>query len=256
MFKNQLLSEEVMTKWIECLELAVNMSTKLKSEIKKEMEKEDEIDEVAHEEYDQRFDSANKLLQITMDSCGFFMRTYKDKIEQTVINKFGGIFYNITKNSQNEDELHFSLCFYADLMENCCEPTFTQGAEQVLSSCLNFWTNIAKDTNSIHTSAFLVGVIAKRMDKNTFSKYLPTFAPKLLEIINHPENFSEERAELTDNAIGALGKICLFQLTMDNQDSSTIMNKFLSLMPIWHDNVEAQAINKMFLEEINKKNEN
>jgi len=256
MFKTEIIAEEVMTKWIEALELAVNLSTKLKMETKKEMEKDDEIDEVAQEEYDDRFESANRLLQITMDSCGFYMKLYKQKIEQTLINKFGGIFYNITKSSQQEDELHYAMCFYADLMENCSEPTFTQGSVEVLNSCINFWNNLAKDINSQHTSAFLVGVIAKRMDKNTFKQYLPTVVPKLVEVINHADCFNEERAEFTDNAIGALGKICLFQLTMDNQESVDMMTKFLSMMPIHHDSVEAQAVNKMFLEQINSKNEN
>jgi len=77
-----------------------------------------------------------------------------------------------------------------------------------------------------------------------------------LEVINHGECFSEQRADFTDNAIGALGKICLFQLPMDKQESVEVMNKFLSMMPIHHDNVEAQAINKLFLQEINNKNTN
>ena len=34
------------------------------------------------------------------------------------------------------------------------------------------------------------------------------------------------------------------------------MNQFLSLMPIHHDSEEAQAINKLFLEQINEKNPN
>ena len=77
-----------------------------------------------------------------------------------------------------------------------------------------------------------------------------------LNIINNPESYSEVRAECTDNAVSTLGKICLFQLTMDNQESLSVMEKFLSLMPIHHDPTEAQTLNKIFIEQIGAKNPN
>jgi len=121
---------------------------------------------------------------------------------------------------------------------------------------LAFWTDEIKEINTQHSCAFLTGVLAKKMDPQVFSTYLPTVVPKLLNIINNKDCWSEERAEFTDNAIGALGKICLFQLSMNNQESVQVMNQFLSLMPLHHDSEEAQAINKLFLEQINLKNPN
>ena len=43
MFKTQVISEEVIKKWLEALEISANLSIKLKLDIKKEMEKEDEM---------------------------------------------------------------------------------------------------------------------------------------------------------------------------------------------------------------------
>ena len=71
-----------------------------------------------------------------------------------------------------------------------------------------FWTDEIKEINTQHSCAFLTGVLAKKMDPQVFSTYLPTVVPKLLNIINNKDCWSEERAEFTDNAIGALGKIC------------------------------------------------
>jgi len=255
LLKSQLITEDVINKWFEALNLASNLAIKLKLEIKKEMEKEEEIDEQADEEYNERFESANNLVQNVMDTCSYFMKTYGTTLEQAIINKFGAQFYAITKNSQQEDELHYAMCFYADLMENCSETTFNQASVEVMNFAINFWNNYAKDINSQHTVAFMVGVLAKRMNNSVFASYLPTVVPKLLEIVNHSECYSEERAEFTDNATGALGKICLYQLQMDQKESVDVMNKFLSMMPLHHDSVEAQAINKLFLEEIGKKNE-
>lgn len=131
MFKTQVIAEDVIKKWLETLELSANLSIKLKCDIKKEMEKEDEIDEDMQEEYDERFEQANRLLHIVMDTTGFFMKLYKTQMEQIIINKFGGIFYNITKQSKQQDEVHYAMCFYADLMENCSQETFNQGSQEV-----------------------------------------------------------------------------------------------------------------------------
>lgn len=255
MFKSPLISEIVMTKWFEALDLSMNLSIKLKSELKTEQSKEEEIDEAAQEEFDERFEAANQLLQIVMDTTCMFMRLYKENVENIVINKFGGAFYNISKNATNEEEIHLSLCFYADLMENCSETSMLQGYEGVANSCLGFWPN-AKDINCQHTCAFLMGVLAKRVPADKFMQYLQVTVTRLLDIVNHPECYGEERADFTDNALGALGKICLYQLTMDHQDSVGLMDRFLGMMPLHHDSVEAQAVNKMFLEEISKKNKN
>jgi len=158
LFKTQLITESVIDKWFEALSLAANLSVKLKTEIKGEMEKEDDLDDQANEEFDERFDAANSLLNDVSDSCGFFMKIYGTVLEQAIINKFGGFFYNITKNSQHEDELHNAICFYTDLMENSSEVSFTQGCAEVMNCGLNFWNNIAKDINSQHTVAFMIGV--------------------------------------------------------------------------------------------------
>jgi hypothetical protein len=167
------------------------------------------LDEAAQEEFDERFESANQLLQIVMDTCSTFLKLYKENVENIVINKFGGAFYNISKNATNEEEIHLALCFYADLMENCSEVSMLQGFEEVANSCLNFWPK-AVDINCQHTCAFLMGVLAKRVPAPKFAPYLQMSVTRLLDIVNHTECWSEERADFTDNSLGALGKICKF----------------------------------------------
>jgi len=255
MFRSPLISREIMNKWFETLDLSMNLSVKLKTELKAEQAKEEEIDEAAQEEFDERFEAANQLLQIVMDTTSMFMKLYKENVENVIINKFGGAFYNLSNNSTHEEEIHLSLCFYADLMENCSETSMLQGYEGVANSALNFWPK-AVDINCQHTCAFLMGVLARRVPAAKYAPYLQMTVTRLLDVVNHPECFGEERADFIDNALGALGKICLYQLTMDNQDSISLMNRFLGMMPLHHDSVEAQAVNKMFLEEINRKNQN
>lgn len=190
-----------------------------------------------------------------MDTLGTFMKLFKEKAESTCINRFGGHFYSISKNSTNDDELHYAICFYADLLENCSEQSFVQGVDEVAKTVMNFWPKV-NDINMEQTCVYTMGVLAKRATKAQFQQFLPTCLQMTINILNHTESYNEERAECTDNAVSALGKICLFQLEMDNQESLAVMDKFLSLMPIHHDPVEAQALNKIFIEQIGAKNKN
>lgn len=223
--------------------------------MKKEQDAQEDMDEAAQEEFDEKFEAANLLLHVVMDTTGLFLKLYGKDIESTIINKFGGFFYQITKNSSNEDEIHYALCFYSDLMENCSEASLHQGADEVANSCLNHWTKTT-DINIQQTCVFLMGVLCRKVPRNIMQKYLENTILQTMALISMPDAYSETRAECTDNAVGTLGKICLFQLTMDNQDSVVLMNKFLSHMPLHHDSTEAKIMNRMLLEQINAKNQN
>ena len=120
---------------------------------------------------------------------------------------------------------------------------------------MDFWPKV-NEVNMEQTCVYTMGVLSRRASKVQFQPHLANCLQLTSNIINHSECYNEERAECTDNAVSTLGKICLFQLDMDNQESLSIMEKFLSLMPIHHDPTEAQALNKIFIEQIGAKNKN
>ena len=59
----------------------------------------------------------------------------------------------------------------------------------------------------------------------------------------------------TECAIGALGKLALYQNTNDVKIRSEIMGKFLSMLPLKNEPEEAQNVHRMLLKEIKNKNE-
>lgn len=76
--------------------------------------------------------------------------------------------------------------------------------------------------------------------------------PSLLAIdgiLSHPEAFGEDKIDMTENCIGALGKVAIYQT-----NDLAALKKFLQLMPLKNDMEEAQDINGWFLTLISQKN--
>jgi hypothetical protein len=61
----------------------------------------------------------------------------------------------------------------------------------------------------------------------------------LNSVLAHNDFSSEDRKSLNDNAIGACGKIVLFQSSLENSLRGSLMKKFLGYLPLKNDNEEA-----------------
>jgi hypothetical protein len=111
-----------------------------------------------------------------------------------------------------------------------------------------------KNLDILQSSVYGIGAVAKRMDQRTFSDFKFECLTLLSNIITASDAFSEDKCICTDNTIGALGKIAIYQGVANDSTSAQVLNKFLELLPLKNDSDEAQAIHKLFLEEIVTKN--
>lgn len=59
----------------------------------------------------------------------------------------------------------------------------------------------------------------------------------------------------TECAVGALGKLALYQNTSDLKTRGEILRKFLAMLPLKNEPEEAQNIHRMLLKEILNKNQ-
>jgi hypothetical protein len=92
------------------------------------------------------------------------------------------------------------------------------------------------------------------MDRQSFSQFKSEVLEIIANLITAPDAYSDEKAYCTDNAIGALGKIALYQSESNDKLSEEILLKFLQLLPLKNDSEEAQTVHKMLLDEIMNKN--
>lgn len=105
------------------------------------------------------------------------------------------------------------------------------------------------DHGLIQSAGYGLGAIARRAPQGHcphIAQILQTFKA----LIDRPESRTDEdMAESTDNIIGALGKAVLFQY-----DGSMIgvpaVKEYLSLLPLFTDEEEAQAVHKLLFEQI------
>lgn len=93
------------------------------------------------------------------------------------------------------------------------------------------------------------------MDQTSFSSFKTDCLVILSNTITASDAFSEDKAICTDNAIGALGKIAIYQGIPNDATSNQVLTKFLELLPLKNDSDEAQAIHNLFLGEIVAKNQ-
>ena len=79
---------------------------------------------------------------------------------------------------------------------------------------------------------------------------LPQILQSLHALLSEPDaRTDDEKAERTDNVIGALGKIVLFHF--DNSlINIKVLKEYLSLLPLYSDSEEAQSVHKLLFEQI------
>ena len=128
-----------------------------------------------------------------------------------------------------------------------------KAADEIIKYFINF-CHEALNLDIVQSAVFGIGVIAKRMDQHSFSQYKNECLQIIASIITAPDAYSEEKAVCTDNAVGALGKIALYQSQTNDKVSEEVLLKFLQLLPLKNDSEEAQAVHKMLLTEIINKN--
>jgi len=107
----------------------------------------------------------------------------------------------------------------------------------------------------LHSCVYGLGVISRRISQQHFKEIKGEVLQIISGIVTAPDAQSEKKAELTDNAYSALGKIALYQSEKNDKISEEIMLKFLQFLPLKNDFEEAQTIHRILLEETLKKNE-
>lgn len=186
---------------------------------------------------------------------GILLKLYKEKVEEFIVAKIATSYYKLLqKKGSTSDEICFALCLFTDILDNGSQQMFMKCTNEMLKTYINF-AESTQDLGVMQTAIFGLGVIAKRMDRQTFSQLKDGVINLCRGIIQNPAAKSEERALLTDNAIGAMGKIALFQYQMNDKFSQDLLMQFLQMLPLKNDVEEAQDVHKMLLSQILSHNE-
>lgn len=252
--KTSQLKPELILKWFNTLKLALEVSKKRKLEVIKEYGDVSNLDEETREDFEADYAVPNMLMHVTMDTSALILKLYKQQYEKMIVDELGFYFYSKSKEWVVEDEIHYSVCFYAELFNNCSKSYIDQGFAIVLDTCL---PSIEKtdDINFQQTGAFLIGVLAKKCTKEQFGPYLQRSLTLLTRYLSEPDAKSEDKQTRTETVVGAFGKLCMYQLDPSDQKNQERTFNFVTTLPLQTDPEEAAYINKLFLKELSRKNQ-
>ena len=232
--------ETIYEKLAKLLEKTEIIKTDIYSQIGKE------TDENVIAGLEDELNSYNDLNRRVMIANGAFIKLYKDNVEP-IIQKhllpwYNKSFERVRVNWDDTDETLYCLCFYIDLIEH--------GQALRLETASKFFeatkTCTDEDEAVLQTIVYGYGEIAHRLDVQTCNPILNILLEYVTKLIFRNNALDDDQADITDNAIGALGKIVYFQLKENRQ----LGKEFLARLPLNHDMEESKSVSKLFFEQI------
>jgi len=234
---------------------AIKMCERLKKEVMKKFGDMDDCDEDKEEELKEEYEEVNDIMQVVMDLTGVLLKLYKSSIEKLVLANIAPYYFQTIKTKEATDnEILYCICLVDDMLENCSTELFNQAVTEITPIFLNF-CQTSENLDILQSAAYGLGVIATKIDKSSFKTAKQEFITVLSNIIMHQNAYTEERVVATECAIGALGRIAVYQGEPSDKLSQEVLMKFLQLLPLKHEPEEAQNVHYMLLQEIVNKNQ-
>ncbi|GAB2286974.1 hypothetical protein Dimus_021362 [Dionaea muscipula] len=134
------------------------------------------------------------------------------------------------------EERRIAICIFDDVAEQCRE-----AALKYYDLYLPFLLEACNDKNPDVRQAAVYGLgVCAEFGGSVFKPLVGEALSRLNVIIRDPDTLQSENVMAYDNAVSALGKICLFH--RDRIDSAQIIPAWLSCLPIKGDLIEAKVV--------------
>lgn len=247
------LNPQIADAWFNCLKAALLVCKKRKEEVIKDYGDVAKLTGDDRDDFEADFAEPNMLMHVVMDTSSLWLKRYNTTYEEQIVNELGMYFFQTSQKFHVEDEIHYSVCFYAELFNHCSPKYVEQGYNVVLDTCLGH-IEATEDVNFQQTGAYLLGVLAKKCTKEQYVNYAPRALALLTKYLQETDAKSEDKKIRTDTVLGAFGKLCMYQLNPADAKTHELTLQFLSTLPLQADPEEAQYIHKLVMKELNRKN--
>ncbi|KAE8677193.1 Calcium ion binding [Hibiscus syriacus] len=136
------------------------------------------------------------------------------------------------------EERRVAICIFDDVAEHCHE-----AALKYYDSYLPFLLEACRDENPDvrQAAAYGLGVCAE-FGGPIFKPLVGEALARLNAVIRHPNALLPENVMANDNAVSALGKLCLFH--RDSIDATQVVPAWLNCLPIKGDLIEAKVVHE------------
>jgi hypothetical protein len=216
------------------------------------------LDEEDIESFREDLDEIEKAFLYSMEISGQYMRIYKEDVTTIMKEKLFTLFVqNMSKSENTDHEVIDGLCFIID----CCEFLSYEFFQEIYQNVFEKFVSIynehktKEDRDVVQSLCFGLGIIASRLPSEQYAPLAEVTYNILEEVISVPDPMSEENNYATENALSSLLKIVMF-----HKDGTLItddhVKKYFGMLPIREDSDEANAINKVIIEQVEKNNQN
>ncbi|KAE8678828.1 Detected protein of confused Function [Hibiscus syriacus] len=136
------------------------------------------------------------------------------------------------------EERRVAICIFDDVAEHCRE-----AALKYYDSYLPFLLEACNDENPDVRQAAVYGLgVCAEFGGPVFKPLVGEALSRLNAVIRHPNALLPENVMANDNAVSALGKICLFH--RDSIDATQVVPAWLNCLPIKGDLFEAKVVHE------------
>lgn len=212
------------------------------------------FDDVAKEALEEELEVEEELMTQLVDAVGYVMKTHKSDSSAMIDATFGPLFMNLLRQNGLPDTLLWSsLCFFDDVVEHCGVATSTK----YLPICAPMMIRSANSNDPYVRQAAIYGVgqLAEHAKEFFAKNNLCGQALNLLmQVLRRPDAREEEQLCATENAVGAIGRICAVHGARNDVPTQEILPVWLSFLPIRDDMIEAYIVHRHLNALLNAKN--
>ncbi|PPD84033.1 hypothetical protein GOBAR_DD19034 [Gossypium barbadense] len=187
--------------------------------IKEENEQEEEV-----------FDQVGEILGTLVKTFKASFLPFFDELSSYLTPMWG--------KDKTAEERRIAICIFDDVAEQCRE-----AAIKYYDTYLPFILEACNDENPDVRQAAVYGLgVCTEFGGPVFKPLVGEALSRLNAVIWHPNALQPENVMAYDNAVSALGKICLFH--RDSIDAAQIVPAWLNCLPIKGDLIEAKVVHE------------
>ncbi|XP_023517621.1 importin-5-like [Cucurbita pepo subsp. pepo] len=171
------------------------------------------------------------------DCLGTLIKTFKASF-LPMFDELSSYLTPMWGKDRTAEERRIAICIFDDVVEHCRE-----AALRYYDTYLPFLLEACNDENPDVRQAAVYGIgVCAEFGGSVFKPLVQEALSRLDVVIRHPNAQQSENVMAYDNAVSALGKICLFH--RDSINASQLVPAWLSCLPIKGDLIEAKLVHE------------
>lgn len=233
---------------IEAIKTTKNLFVQIKQrrEDRQKGKTEDDYDEEEHERNEEQAETDLDVLTQLAEFIGHHVKAHPETVQQW--SELLSYFLALINPQSPPVDRQVGLCIFCDLIEFGGEKSLPY-FEHFVPHCINYLFD--SDPNVRQAAVYGIGCCAQ-FGAESFSPLVPDVLSKLCMKIREQDSRNEENCFSTENAIGAVGKIAMFQAAALGNQQRDVIQFFVDCLPVTRDQIEARVTYSRLCEFIEK----